>query len=110
MKRGTQLERRQRSVMLGREAETRTARDRTRLRGGEGVRIEFRPAGWLLLAAEVLSLMLGRSTLGKRALAGAVWGLLPRRLKLLAGSGAAVALVLAAGAVAALVLLIGQLA
>jgi hypothetical protein len=52
--------------------------------------------------------MLGRPTLGKRALVGL--GLLPRRLRLLAGGAAAVALLLGAGAVAALLFVICQLA
>jgi hypothetical protein len=110
MRRGTQIERRQTGETIGHEAEAMTARDRPRLRAGEGARLEVRPAAWLLVAVEVLSLMLGRPTLGKRALVGLAWGLLPRRLRLLAGGAAAVALLLGAGAVAALLFVICQLA
>jgi hypothetical protein len=105
MKRRTQLMQRP----MRAEAEASTARGRARPGANEGVRIEFRPAAWLLVAVEVLNLWLRGPALGKRALAGLAWRFLPRRLKLLAGAAAAVALLLVAGAAAALVLAIGQL-
>jgi hypothetical protein len=106
MKRGTQLMRR--ATIRG-DAEATTAQARARP-DTEAFRIEFRPTAWLLLAAEVLSLWLQRPAPGKRALVGLAWRFLPRRLKVLAGAGAAVALLLAAGALAAMAIAISQLA
>ena len=108
MKPGTKLERRPAA------AATRPKADMTVERGWkraeERVRIEFRPALWLLLAAEVVSLWLGRPRLGKGALLGLAWRFLPRKLKFAAGGAAAVAVVLLAGSVAALILAVSQLA
>jgi hypothetical protein len=110
MKRGTQLTRRPTHATRRAEAKVSTARGRARPDAGEGVGIELRPAAWLLVAAEILSLWLRRPPLGKRALVGLAWTFLPRRLKLFAGAAAAVALLLAAGALAVLVVAISQLA
>ena len=79
-------------------------------RAEEHVRIEFRPALWLLLAAEAASLWLHGGRLGKGALFGLAWRVLPRRMKFAAGGAAAVALVLLVGSVAALILALSQLA
>ena len=58
----------------------------------------------------LLWLWLVRPKVGKRALVAFAWPFIPRRLKLMAGGVAAVALVVFAGGVAALVLVLGQLA
>ena len=71
--------------------------------------IEFRPARWLVATIALLWLWLVRPQFGKRELVVSAWQFTPRRLKLIAGGVAAVALVLA-GSVAALVLLLIHLA
>ena len=72
--------------------------------------VEFRPARWLLTALTVLALGFVSPTLGKRGLVGLAWQFAPRRLRLIAGGVAALALVVLAGSVAALVLSLTQLA
>jgi hypothetical protein len=72
--------------------------------------IEFRPARWLVATVALLWLALIRPQLGKRAIVTFAWRFSPRRLKLIAGGVAAVALVVLAGSVAAVVLVLGQLA
>jgi hypothetical protein len=72
--------------------------------------IEFRPARWLVATVALLWLWLARPQVGKRALVAFAWRFVPRRLKLIAGGVAAVALVVLAGSVAALVLVLDQLA
>jgi hypothetical protein len=81
------------------------------------IRLEFRPALWLLLAVEVVSLSQGRPRLGKRAFLGLAWsfvprawGFLPRKVKLVTGGVAAFALRVLPGSVAALALVLSQLA
>ena len=71
--------------------------------------VEFRPARWLLTALTVLALWLVSPTLGKRGLIGLAWQFAPRRLRLIAGGVAALALVVLAGSVAALALALSQL-
>jgi hypothetical protein len=71
--------------------------------------IEFRPAGWLVATVALFWLLLVRPQFGKRALVAFAWRFSPRRLKLIAGGVAAVALVVLAGSVAALVLVLDQL-
>ena len=103
---GTKLERKPAPVATSAEATTGDG-------GWEQVgayRLEFRPALWLLIAAEVVSRWLGRPSLSKGALLGLAWRVLPRKLKLAAGGAAALALLLVAGSVAALVLALSQLA
>ena len=107
MKPGTKLERRLAPAATRPEADV--GGERGWRRAEEHVRIEFRPALWLLLAAEAVSLWLG-GRLGKGALVGLAWRVLPRRMKFAAGGFAAVALVLLAGSVAALILALSQLA
>ena len=72
--------------------------------------IEFRPARWLVATIALLWLWLVRPQVGKRALVALAWRFIPRRLKLVAGGFAAVALVMLAGSVAALVFVLDQLA
>lgn len=72
--------------------------------------IEFRPARWLVAMVALLWLSLVRPQFGKRALVALAWRFIPRRLKLIAGGLAAVALVVLAGSVAALVFVLDQLA
>jgi hypothetical protein len=66
--------------------------------------VEFRPARWLLAALTVLALWLVNPKLGKRGLVGLAWQFAPRRLRLIAGSVAALVLVVLIGSVAALAL------
>jgi hypothetical protein len=72
--------------------------------------IEFRPARWLVATVALLWLWLVRPQFGKRALVALAWRFTPRRLKLIAGGVAALALVVLAGSVAVLVLVLDQLA
>ena len=72
--------------------------------------VEFRPARWLVAALTLLGLWLARPRVGKRALLAVAWGFIPRRFKLIAGSAAALALIVLAGSVAAIVLVLNQLA
>jgi len=71
--------------------------------------LEFRPARWLLTALTVLALWLVSPNLGKRGLLDLAWQFAPRRLRLIAGGVAALALVVLAGSVAALALALTQL-
>lgn len=71
--------------------------------------IEFRPARWLVATLALSCLWLVRPQFGKRALVALAWRFTPRRLKLIAGGVAALALVAFAGSVAALVLVLDQL-
>jgi hypothetical protein len=61
-------------------------------------------------ALTLLGLWLAHPRVGKRALLAVVWRFIPRRLKLIAGGAAALALIVLAGSVAALVLALNQLA
>ena len=72
--------------------------------------IEFRPARWLMATLALVRLWLVRPQVGKRALVAFAWRFTPRRLKLIVGGVAALALVVLAGSVAALVLVLDQLA
>jgi hypothetical protein len=71
--------------------------------------MRFVPAWWLLAALALLRVWLSGGAFGKLGAAGLVWSLAPRKLKLLAGGLAGVALLVMAGAVAALALLAIQL-
>src|SRR6188474_3514391 len=90
-----------------REIATRQASRRV---SDEWTLVEFRPARWLLTALTVLALWLVSPTLGKRGLLALAWQFAPRRLRLIAGGVAALALVVLAGSVAALALALTQLA
>jgi hypothetical protein len=71
--------------------------------------VRFVPAGWLVAAVGVSRVLLRGGKLGKLGLAGFVWAVLPRKLKLAAWGlvlGAAIVLL---GSLAALVLLAMQL-
>lgn len=72
--------------------------------------VEFRPARWLLASLTLLAFLLARPALGKRALLAFAWRFAPRRLRLMAGGLAALAVVVLVGSVAALVLVLDQLA
>jgi len=72
--------------------------------------VEFRPARWLLTALTVLALWLASPTLGKRGLLALTWHFAPRRLRLVAGGAAALALLVLVGGFAALALALAQLA
>jgi len=72
--------------------------------------VEFRPARWLVAALTVLWLWLTRPPVGKRALLAVAWRFTPRRLKLIAGGAATLALIVFLGSVAALLLVLNQLA
>src|SRR4026207_1537165 len=91
-----------------REIATRQA-SRQRHLSDEGALGEFRPARWLLTALTVLALWLVSPTLGKRGLLALAWRFAPRRLRLVAGGVATLALVVLAGSVVALALALTQL-
>jgi hypothetical protein len=86
-----------------REIATRRA-SRERRVSDDWTLVEFRPARWLLTALTVLALWLVSPTLGKRGLLALAWQFAPRRFRLIAGSVAALTLVVLAASVAALVL------
>src|SRR6187200_2793388 len=71
--------------------------------------VEFRPERWLLTALTVLALWLVSPTLGKRGVLALAWQFAPRRLRLIAGGLATLALVVLAGSVVALALALTQL-
>jgi hypothetical protein len=89
------------------EIDSMLSRRQERLRTPD--RIRFVPAWWLLAALALLRVWLSGGTFGKLGAAGLVWSLAPRKLKLVAGGFAGVALLVTAGAVAALALLAMQL-
>jgi hypothetical protein len=89
--------------VVARDATESDAADQWRL-------VEFRPARWLVVSLTLLAVWLVRPALGKRALVGLAWRFTPRRVRLIAGGVAALALVVVAGSIAALVLVLGQLA
>ena len=91
-----------------REIATRQARRQRRV-SDEWTLVEFRPARWLVTAFTVLALWLVSPNLGKRGLLALAWQFAPRRLRLVAGGVAALALVVLAGSVAALALALTQL-
>ena len=92
-----------------REIATRQA-SRHRGVGDEWTLVEFRPARWLVTALTVSALWLLGPKLGKRGLLSLAWQFAPRRLRLIAGGVAALALVVVAGSVAVLALALSQLA
>jgi hypothetical protein len=91
-----------------REIATREASKQERV-SDEWTLVEFRPARWLVTALTVLALWLVSPTLGKRGLLALAWQFAPRRLRLIAGGVAALALVVLVGSVAALALAFTQL-
>jgi hypothetical protein len=90
-----------------REVDTREA---SRRMAGDWTLVEFRPARWLLVSLTILAVWLASPLLGKRALLALAWRFTPRRLRLLAGGVATLALVVLVGSIAALVLVLDQLA
>jgi hypothetical protein len=67
--------------------------------------IRFVPAGWLVAAVGVSRLLIRGGTLGKLSVAGLIWSVTPRKLKLVAAGLALSGLIVLAGAMAALALL-----
>ena len=72
-------------------------------------RVRFVPSGLLVAASQVLRLWLGGGKLSTLGIAGLVWSVTPRTLKLVAAGFAAAGLIVLAGALAALTLLAIQL-
>jgi hypothetical protein len=68
-------------------------------------RFEFVPAAWLVLALTIARRVLVGGPVTKVGIAGLVWSVAPRKLKLVAVGMAVWAAVLALGALAAIVLL-----
>jgi hypothetical protein len=81
-------------------------RQASRPRGGsdEWTLVEFRPARWLVTVLTVLGLWLIGPRVGKRGLLALVWQFAPRRVRLIVGGVAALALVVFVGSVAVLAL------
>jgi hypothetical protein len=77
---------------------------------GEWTLVEFRPARWLLATLALLALWFVHPVAGKRALLIVAWRLTPRKLRLIGGGLAALALVVLAGSVAALLLVLAHVA
>jgi hypothetical protein len=92
-----------------REIATRQASRQGRV-SDEWTLVEFRPARWLLTTLTVLALWLVSPKLGTRGVLALAWKFAPRRLRLIAGGVAALALVVLAGSVAALAVVLNQLA
>ena len=67
--------------------------------------VRFVPAGWLVAVLGVSRLLLRGGRLGKLGIAGILWSLAPRKLKLVAAGFVLGALVVLAGAMAAIALL-----
>ncbi len=67
--------------------------------------VRFVPAGWLVAALGVSRLLLRGGRLGKLGIAGLVWSVAPRKLKLVAFGFVLGAVVVLAGAMAAIALL-----
>jgi hypothetical protein len=100
-------QRRRRSLPLYRISARREAREmetrwQERVRAAEQAKFESSLVGKLLTALGISSLWLQRVRFAKRGVFWLAWGLVPRRLKLVAGGLVAVALILVLGAVTAL--------
>jgi hypothetical protein len=91
-----------------RDIATREASSQRRV-ADEWTLVEFRPARWLLTALTVLAFWLVGPKVGKRGLLALAWQFAPRRLRLIAGGVAALALVVLAGSIAGLALVLNQL-
>jgi hypothetical protein len=72
-------------------------------------RVTFVPAGWLAAAFRIIRLWLRTGKIGKLGIAGLVWSVTPRKLKLVGAGLAGVALIVVAGALSAVALLVIQL-
>lgn len=81
-----------------------------RVRAAEQARFESSPIGRLLIALGISSLWLRRVRSAEGVLFWVAWAFVMRRMKLVAGGLAAVALILVVGAFAALLVVFDQLA
>jgi hypothetical protein len=104
-----------RALPLYRRAARREAREMAmrweeRVRAAELARFQESPVGRLLGALGIRLGWLSRLRMGKRGLLLFVWGLVPWRLKLVAGGVVAASLLVVLGSVTALALVIGHLA
>ena len=93
-----------------REAKEMTIRWQETVRAAEQAEFEATPLGRLLAALGISGLWLQRARLAKNAALWLTWGLVVRKMKLVAGGGAAIGLLLVLAVVAAVVLMIAQLA
>jgi hypothetical protein len=106
--------RRRKRLPLYRVAARREAKEMTifwqeRVRAAERAEFEATPLGRVLTALGLSGHWLRRAQLTNRVIVWLVWGLVFRRLRLIAGSIAAAGVLLVLGAVALVVLAIAQL-
>jgi hypothetical protein len=106
--------RRRKNLPLYRLAARREAKEMTmfweeRVRAAEQAEFERTPVGRVLTALGLSGHWFRRAHLAKKVAVWLVWGLLFRRLRLIAGSIAAAGVLLVIGAVALVVLAIAQL-
>jgi hypothetical protein len=95
-------------VTARREAKEMTVFWEERVRAAERAEFEASPVGRVLTALGLSGHWLRRAHLAKKVAVWLVWGLVFRRLRLIAGSIAAAGLLLVLGAVALVVLAIAQ--
>jgi hypothetical protein len=69
----------------------------------------FVPARWLVVVLTILRLLVRGGKLGKLGIAGLVWSVAPRKLKLVVAGFAVAAAIVLVGAIAAITLLVVQL-
>src|SRR5262249_40398723 len=84
-------------------------RQRVRQGGEAADEIRFVPAGWLVLLFVVASPRWRGGGFGKLGLAGLVWSLAPRPVKIVVGGLAAASVIVLVGALAAIALLVLQI-
>jgi hypothetical protein len=72
--------------------------------------IRFVPARWVVVALGISKLVFSGRSIGRLGIAGLVWSVTPRKLKLVAAGLALYAMIVAIGALAAITLLAIQLA
>jgi hypothetical protein len=92
-----------------REAREMAARWEDRVRAAERLRFDASLLGRALAALGISSAWIWQFRFRKRELVRLGWGLVPRKLKLVAGAVAVTGLILASGAIAGLVLALAQL-
>lgn len=71
--------------------------------------IWFVPARWLVMALAIVRLLLTRGAFAKVGVAGLLWSIAPRKLRVVAGGLVAAAMIMVAGSLAAIALLALQL-
>ena len=76
---------------------------------GAGDVVWFVPARWLVVALAIAKLILTKGAFGKAAVAGLLWSLAPRKLRIVTAGLFAAATVVIAGSLAAIALLALQL-